>query len=176
MALEDSLTSLSRYVEFSYDNFNSYSIEMVRILLSAGSEVDVVLKDICKILEPSRKVKNISDYRDLISSKSLCFDGRLVHIPRFGLDFEPWSDWSSKEPLFWWRSYNKVKHQRSSSYSEGNLKNVLYAMAALFSANVVLCKLNGISKVCPPPSMFRSLDGAARVMGSIEGEQCLFVH
>ena len=48
LAIESDLERLSRYVEFSKDNYKTYSLAMAHLLLSSASEVDVVLKGICK--------------------------------------------------------------------------------------------------------------------------------
>ena len=44
LAFDSDAEKLSRYIEFTTDNFEAYSIELVRLLLSAASEVDVVAK------------------------------------------------------------------------------------------------------------------------------------
>jgi len=44
LALEKDIEVLSRYVEFTQKNFTCYSLEILRILFSAASEVDVVAK------------------------------------------------------------------------------------------------------------------------------------
>ena len=42
LAFDSDAEKLSRYIEFTSDNFGTYSIELVRLLLSVASEVDVV--------------------------------------------------------------------------------------------------------------------------------------
>ena len=44
LALEADLERLSRFVEFTSVNFQTYSLEMARLLLTGASEVDVVAK------------------------------------------------------------------------------------------------------------------------------------
>ena len=41
IALEQDLSKVSRFIEFSEDNFETYSIELAHLLLAASSEVDV---------------------------------------------------------------------------------------------------------------------------------------
>ena len=38
LALDEDAATLARYVEFTPDNFNAYSIEMARLLMAAASE------------------------------------------------------------------------------------------------------------------------------------------
>ena len=42
LAVEADLHRLSCFIEFSTDNFQAYSIELVRILLASSAEVDIV--------------------------------------------------------------------------------------------------------------------------------------
>ncbi|MBI1210460.1 MAG: hypothetical protein GC190_03280 [Alphaproteobacteria bacterium] len=42
LVLEADLERLSRFVEFTPDNYDSYSVETARILMAAAAEVDVV--------------------------------------------------------------------------------------------------------------------------------------
>jgi hypothetical protein len=57
IAIERDLAELSRYVEFDERNFKCFSIEIVKLLLSASAEVAVVCKQLCQILNrnPSKK-------------------------------------------------------------------------------------------------------------------------
>lgn len=66
LAIEKDLENLSRYIEFAEPNLNTYSIELTHILFSASSEVDVVMKQLCNLIDPGQKVENIDDYRVLI--------------------------------------------------------------------------------------------------------------
>jgi hypothetical protein len=54
-----------------------------------------------------------------------------VHASRYGLDFQPWINWSSGKNPDWWKSYNNVKHKRDISFAEANLHNTLNAVGAL---------------------------------------------
>ena len=59
LLLEEDLMLLARYIEFARDNYDSYSVELGRILLSAGSEVDVVAKQVCQKVDPRLKLKTL---------------------------------------------------------------------------------------------------------------------
>lgn len=52
LAVEEDLHRLSRFIEFSQDNFETYSIELSRILFAASAEVDVVAKQLCEQVRP----------------------------------------------------------------------------------------------------------------------------
>ncbi len=63
LAFENDLKTLARYIQFSKDNFKTYSLELVMLLLAAGSEVDVTAKCLCQKIAPTSKPKNINDYK-----------------------------------------------------------------------------------------------------------------
>ena len=48
LSLERDLQTIGRYVEFSENNFNVYSVEILKLFLAASSEFEVVLKEIGK--------------------------------------------------------------------------------------------------------------------------------
>ncbi|MEW6084316.1 MAG: hypothetical protein AB1607_06955 [Chloroflexota bacterium] len=134
LALESDLAQVSRYIEFDSKNFRTYSIELAHLLLAASSEVDVIAKGICGFLEPNSPAENINQYREIINRNLPNFRKEQVFVPRFNLTLRPWSNWNSaknpQNPL-WWRSYNKVKHERNEYFAEANLKNVLNSVGGL---------------------------------------------
>ena len=131
LAIEKDLENLSRYVEFDEKNLDTFSIELTHILFSASSEVDVVIKQLCNLIDPITKVENINDYRNIISIHSNEFINEEVVIHRYGLTFRPWLNWNNDKNPDWWRCYNHVKHERNKHYSEANLKNAINAVGAL---------------------------------------------
>ena len=132
LAIEDSVQTLNRYVDFSSDNDNTYSIEIARILMAASAEVDVVLKQLCKALEPDSTADNINQYHDLLTSRIQSFKSFKVLIPTQGLELTPWISWENGTPPIWWTANNKVKHHRHDHFEKASLKNCLNAVAALY--------------------------------------------
>ena len=131
VALENDLVQVSRYVEFDKQNFKTYSIELAHLLLASASEVDVIAKGICGFLEPKKRAENMNDYQVIIHRNLPEFAKEIVYVPRFNLTLKPWSNWNAKTNPLWWRSYNKVKHERSQHFPDANLKYVLNAMGGL---------------------------------------------
>ena len=136
MAIEGDIKKLSRYIEFDESNFKVYSIELSRLLLTACSEVDVVMKELCKLIDPNSKAENINGYKRVIKEKLLYIVNGGVNCPLYGLTLFPWSKWKGEGNPEWWVSYNKVKHERNNNYRRANLKNVLNAVAGLFVVNI----------------------------------------
>lgn len=132
LALESDLGATTRYVEPVRDNFRSYSIEFARILLSAGSEVDVVAKALCRQIDASSNARNVVHYREKIRSSYPRFPTMRVVVPRFGFLFEPWREWENEEAPSWWRHHNNVKHERATHFRDANLDNAFHAVAGLF--------------------------------------------
>ena len=130
LALESDLKKLARYIEFSPDNYSTYSLELTRLLLATGSEIDVACKELCLLINPESKASSIDKYKPIILPRFPEILSQQVNCRRFRLDFFPWKDWSKKRPV-WWTAYNHVKHDRLKIYRDANLGNVLNAVAGL---------------------------------------------
>jgi hypothetical protein len=131
IALERDLIECSRYVEFSKKNKNTYSIEFSQLLFSASSEVDVIAKGICKLINPLTNIDGINNYQPIITGKFPKFKNEIVHIHRYDLSFKPWVNWQPNNSPYWWQSYNKVKHERNEFFWRANLWNTLRSLGAL---------------------------------------------
>jgi hypothetical protein len=132
LAIESDFEATTRYVEVSDKNYSTYSVEYVRIFLSACSEIDVIAKMLCKRISPSKDAKSINDYRDIITPVCPKLHTMKVFIPRYEMVLQPWRNWGSAKNPDWWTGYNAVKHQRDTSFTEANLKNTINSVAALF--------------------------------------------
>lgn len=142
--LEDDLFQLSRWIEFSADNESAYSIELARLLMTAAAEVDVVAKALCKAIDKKRDASSINVYQEVLLKAVPMLPQAKVEMPRFGMIFQPWSNWTEKEnPPDWWQGNNKVKHHRAEHFRQANLKNVLNAIAALLILLLLLQSKDG---------------------------------
>jgi len=133
LTLEADVANLSRYVEFTADNFETYSMEMVKIFLSACSEVDVIAKQLCQAYKRDSKASHIGHYRQVLVSRLEMLPRTEVRIPRYGLSLVPWISWEDNSSPNWWQDHNAVKHQRHDAYKLANLGNVLDSMAGLLA-------------------------------------------
>ncbi len=131
IALESDLAKISRFVEFSKDNYSTFSIELAHIILATSSEIDVVLKKFCNLVDPEKLHKNINDYRVTISEKFPELINEKCFINRYGLELEPWKGWADGNNPAWWRSYNNVKHERDEFFKEASLENAINSVSAL---------------------------------------------
>ncbi|MGD2117922.1 MAG: hypothetical protein PVG66_06170 [Chromatiales bacterium] len=155
LALEEDVIRLSRFVEFAKENFNTYSMELARILFAASSEVDVVSKLLCTQLDSNSKATNIRLYKEELTKHFPLFHEAQVSVPRFGLTLSPWSNWEKGESPSWWRAYNNVKHERNEYFPEANLKNTLNAVAGLLVLLIHFYKTEAEKgKLGPNPRLF----------------------
>lgn len=135
LALEKNLESTARFIEFTEQNFSTYSIELAHLLLASASEVDVVLKELCKLLEPTRSPNNINGYKAIIKEKCPELINERIYINRYGLSSQPWIKWEGEENPIWWKNHNNVKHQRNDHFNEAHLHNVINSIGALLITN-----------------------------------------
>ena len=131
IALEEDLEKVARYIEFDEANYETYSLELAHLLLATASEVDVVLKSLCNMLNSTKEHKNMYHYRTTIMAFIPELSNEEVSIPRHGLTLTPLINWSNDKAPYWWESYNNVKHHRDEKFSEANLKHTLNAIASL---------------------------------------------
>lgn len=129
LSLDQDFHRLSRFIEIVPQNYGTYSIELVRILLAACSEIDVVAK---AMYQPSKSRPSIVTHRNGILPRYPNLPQLKVFVPNQGLEFHPWDDWSSGEdPPRWWNEHNKIKHRRSDHFQRANLENSLLAVSGL---------------------------------------------
>jgi hypothetical protein len=132
ITLDSDLKEASRYVDVRAENFKTFSIEFVRLLLAAGSEIDVVAKLLCGKIDASRPCDNIDKYRDTIITKYPKFHSMIIDVPQYEFQLVPWKDWEKGHNPSWWRAYNEVKHQRDIHFTDANLENTINAIAGLY--------------------------------------------
>jgi hypothetical protein len=142
----------------SPDNYGSYSIELTKLLLSIGSEIDVVAKLLCKDLKTTKSPDNIIEYQKILCAKFPGLPNVEISIPRYTISFEPWHDWLQNKTPVWWNCYNRVKHARDKYFRDGNLENVLFATGGLCVLISYLYYNDFISKNLGITPLFMFLD------------------
>lgn len=130
--LDSDLENVTRYVDINPENFRTFSIEFVRLILAAGSEIDVVAKLLCGKIDPSKSCKNINDYREIIIGKYPKFHTMIIDVPQYEMQLLPWEPWGNNTNPDWWTAYNDVKHQRDTHFKDANLQNTINAVAGLY--------------------------------------------
>lgn len=132
VALEADLERTARFVEPTQENFETFSVEFARILLAAGSEVDVIAKVLCESHGLQILPRNIDGYRAALVPRFPELPWLHIFAPRYDLDLLPWRDWHEGKNPTWWRAYNDVKHERGKNFPSATLQNALNSVAGLF--------------------------------------------
>lgn len=157
LTLEDDIGKLSRFLEPTTANFSAHSLELLRILFAAASEVDVVSKRLCATVPNGRRADNMTKYKGILSENFPSICGTVIEIPRYGLRLTPWEQWGTDNNPLWWKAYNNVKHHRHTHFPDANLQNALNAVAALF---ILLLFFYNKERRCgallPDPLLFRA--------------------
>lgn len=153
LRLENDFLNTLNYVDFSYDNFSTYSIEYEKQLLSICSEVDVLCKLLCQKIDPNKSPTRINEYAEILTGIS-DFTSSRVRFEKQGQDYTPFYGWTTLDSPSWWKAYNKVKHERTTAdnYKKGNLENVFMALAGLFMLNRFYCKHITAGRLIQEPS------------------------
>lgn len=161
LVLEKDFLETERYIAFDLGDNSSYnevattnmgnsltfSNEYIKQYQAICSEVDVVMKVMCKEFDKPSADNMKDDYTPIILNHWNTITSQRVKMRN--IELQPFINWSregdgnSYHAPDWWPLYNKVKHQRHISYKEANLKNVINALAGLFILENYLIKYIG---------------------------------
>ena len=146
LVLEKDFLQSERYISFDlgenylYDNMEhsnignslTFSNEYIKQYQAICSEVDVILKSICKELDNPNANRMDIGYTPAIFTKWPSIQTQKVRFR--DIELQPLSNWTNipYHSPNWWSPYNDVKHERIDNYKSANLKNVLNALAGLF--------------------------------------------
>lgn len=135
LSIEDDLYKTVGYVEPCEDNYDTYSQAYAKVINVACAEIDVIFKEICKTVDtdykPNGKNENINVYRTIVIEKYPHIEQANLRVDRSKIDIYPFKGWSDTGKLFWWKDYQKIKHERQGYYTKANLKNAIYSVGAL---------------------------------------------
>lgn len=157
LVLEKDFLDTERYISFDlgdnylYDshavsdlgNSNTFSNEFVKQYQAICSEVDVVLKSVCKELGDTT-ANSMPDYTDLVLNYWSDLSNQKVRMN--AIELQSFKNWQSNPTYIapdWWSPYNHVKHARLENFRKANLKNVVNALAGLYILESYLVKLIG---------------------------------
>lgn len=157
LVLEKDFLDRERYISFDFgDNYmygsqgvtdvansNTFSNEFVKQYQAICSEVDVILKSICKELG-NNNADTMPAYTDEVLRNWSNLPNQKVKLNTIELQpFQNWSPSPTYKSPDWWRPYNGVKHERLENFRKANLKNVANALAGLYVLELYLVKFIG---------------------------------
>ena len=138
LLLEQDFINTMRYVELSPNNFQTYSIEYTKLILTACSEIDILCKQLCSIIG-NDKADNIKDYETCILTKyPKFFSNTITLTPEITLT--PWANWQNNASPKWWKDYNAIKHERINNFEKSNLFTTINCLSALMLTNLYYSK------------------------------------
>lgn len=153
LVLEKDFAATEQYLAIDPLNFKAFSNEYIKQYQTICSEIDVIAKAFCRELDTNFNGNTINSYCKCIIDNNADFVDRNVRLEKYGLILHPWKDWSytsapqadgTPQIIYntptWWKKYNKIKHDRTSTdestglqyYKFANQENVLNALSALF--------------------------------------------
>jgi len=154
--IENEFKDLSYFISIDNNQLDVYSIKIADLILRTVSESECIAKELCK--KNNIEFKNsdgaISDkvifqeYIEKLDSvynmkkKLVSFEFNNSSHDTFTEKLMPFnmqsdeSDDKSESALSWYESYNNIRHDRIAHLPEANLKNLIYAMSALFLLNI----------------------------------------
>lgn len=140
--------STLHYLSLDRENEEAFSQAYLKLLLELGSEIDVAFKQYCRNIDPSFRGEKITDYQACVRVKEPDFIMQNVEEKITGRTLMPWAKHdNSQNAPYWWKAYNKVKHNRTEgskidseeklSYKFANQKYTLLALAGLYQ--ILVC-------------------------------------
>lgn len=163
LSLEQDFIKTSDYVEVCRGNYKTFSIRYLQLILSVGSEVDVVMKRFCKIVDPKKvfKSSNMDEYRNVIVGKYTKFSDMKIPIHRYeNMLISPWNEWEKGANPDWWHAYNDLKHERNQFFDKANLSNTIHSLAGLFGVLLYLYKVTNAEEKLDPWSIVFDCEGS----------------
>lgn len=142
LLLERDLIQTDDYVSIDKDNYNTFSNQYTKLLLTVCSEMDSIAEILCGMSQKKIPfgIKNKLDvlFEEYPNLKNYRVNTKYPYDIKNIAPMVKFSDSLSD----WWQAYNDIKHRRMCrneagryNYTKANLKNVLFAMAALFILN-----------------------------------------
>lgn len=109
------------------ENSLVYSNEYVKQYQSICSEIDTVIKRICKEINKNDTVDSIPKYAELILANWPNIVSQKVEV-NHNFELQPFKIWKIKDETSdykspnWWTGYNDVKHHRLENYKKSKFK------------------------------------------------------
>lgn len=128
--IED-LSEILKIVPYNSNNKSVIIPRLSPLIIESCSLLDT---SFFSLFEGSKSKPDIRDYKKYYSNKSGLSSLKAFCFMDEGLIIQPFKEWENKDgkaTLFWWRSYNNLKHDRINNMKESTLENAIYSIAAL---------------------------------------------
>jgi len=114
----------------------TYSPRLYEILQTSCGQVENLLRLICDKLQLTYANNNFPAYYQALNSTGILvsqgidyFSGNLICMP--------FTIVAGNSTPFWWKAYNDTKHGLPEGYKQGNLKNTINSLAAVYALHCI---------------------------------------
>lgn len=150
--LEEETIELTKYIQFTDDQLSVYSMHIADLLVRCAMEIEALSKELywknggtkvyddtgaerqlyfdTDCLEYLNNIWHLSEKQVLVSSARFNFQEAENRI------LKPMHKAHKRSGAKWNKAYQAVKHDRKNCLKDGNIKNLLSAMAALYVLNI----------------------------------------
>lgn len=148
LLFEKEFLNTSDYVSIAQDNYSTFSNQYLKLLLAVCSEMDSIAEVLCK-----EKMNEVPyGINNKLNNLTECFPSIKEYrvntkYPYAIKNIKPLIKFSKSSTSDWWQAYNDIKHRRNDknesgryNYTKANMKNVLYALSALYILNLIVFK------------------------------------
>jgi hypothetical protein len=135
--LSQDVETCFKYIEPTEENMGVYSFELYRLHLEICAAIDSLLHS-WYLAKTGHKERNFLDYYPILWEPELNMKentgrGDLVLRRNSEVRIRPLESWSKEAAPSWWGDHNETKHELSrSTFSRGNLGNVIQSLGALY--------------------------------------------
>jgi hypothetical protein len=159
--LERQFEDFLKYVPYLEGNKRTYSFRLASLILSIGAHIDSTFKEVAEYVDFSAKYPKlvrkitkgkptIRDYYPLAEFYELPEREVIFKCLQNRITLTPFKDYVKKGERvttpYWWRVYNKVKHEFSDNFQKATLQNTKDALAAAFLIHV--CHIPSAVRLC----------------------------
>ena len=122
--LETELSTVSRYINICEHNLKTHSFELSALILRACTDVEIIRKRMTEKKDNGSAATRLFElYPDIRDAE--------VFLPLWSLTFAPWKSLPDSKPD-WWKAYEDIKHDHSTSTRAGNLEYFLKSLLLLY--------------------------------------------
>lgn len=150
--LEEEALELTKYIQFTDDQLNVYSMHIADLLVRSAVEIEALSKELYWENGGTKQFDNNGKERDLFFDTdciahlddiwSICSKKVIVSSTKFYFEKEenriliPLRKARKRSGVKWNKAYQAVKHDRKNSLKHGNIINLINALGALYILNI----------------------------------------
>jgi len=134
--LERRFIEINRIIPFD-NSGDTYSPRLYDILQTTCGQVENMLRLICDEMQsPCGNNPGFPKYYETLNSTGI-LERQIIDYFSSSLTCKPFFVEPDQKSPFWWRSYNKTKHNLPQGYKEGNLTNTVFALSGAYALHCI---------------------------------------